>query len=83
MTDPAKYIVFLHGGCETAVVFPCWINHSNMAPFRKEVVGAGRVKFSFADDKIWAECYGDSVSLKVKSRLMQDAELIEKSLLRT
>lgn len=87
MTDPAKYIVFMSGGCETAIVFPCWMNHCDMVQGGEKVVSAGQVVFSHVtgigghSSRLLAECFGESISLKVKSRWMQDAELIESSLM--
>ena len=51
MIDEAKYLVVEAKGTETPILFPCWMNHSEIAGARK-VVSAGRVRFSIRYQKI-------------------------------
>ena len=68
MFSRLKYVVYQIGTHETFIIFPEWEQHNDMvsrlliAP--NLVKGAGFV--NFVDDT--PECYGDSVSLDIKSR---------------
>lgn len=60
-----KYIVFDTGLCHMIVVFPGVAQHRDFRDLPWEVVSAGFVKQ--LDDGSW-QCYGESISLGVKSR---------------
>jgi len=81
MTDPAKYIVIEENATESAIIFPCWILHANIAG-EKKVISAGKVEFELSGSTVVIYCYGESVGLKVKSRPKEDARLIEQTILR-
>jgi len=73
-----KYVVFLgEFGIESPVVFPETVNHSAFKPLGK-IISAGFVSFT-QDSKTlekFASCWGESTSIGVKSRMVEDSELI-------
>lgn len=74
-----KYIVYDTHLCPMAVVFPELINHNDMARALNinpdDIWGAG---FCYINkDAAWT-CYGESISLKVKSRGEEDERLLNK-----
>lgn len=67
MFNKAKYIIGRIGGMSlTPVVFPEYLTHADIARDLRatDITGAGFVKIG-ADGKFY--CWGESVSLKVKS----------------
>ena len=82
--DKAKYIAFEYMGTETIVVFPCWLNHANVArdlcPNKDLRLSAGRVDFYLEDGKLNIQCYGSSTSLNLSSR-PEDAKLVRSQLI--
>jgi len=70
-----KYIVIEQGGLEVAVLFPCFWNHTDM--FRRfplaKLISAGIVRRT-KEGKLY--CTGNSVTLKVSSRPIEDLNLI-------
>lgn len=76
MFKDAKYIIVdsaVYG--EYPIIGPNFINHSDLHIFCGEkVVSAGF--FSIDGDKV--SCFGESVSLEVKSRGEEDARLLRK-----
>lgn len=83
--DQAKYIVaeIVSGGVamETPIIFPSFIAHSDIAQNFRKVISAGFVQFAPEKDGncVDVEAYGESVSLKIKSR-PKDTRLIAYSL---
>ncbi len=75
-----KYIVIIDSGLENAIVFPEIIDHAKIAGDNK-VVSAGFVQFSCNEDRIESSCYGESTTLKIKSRGKEDEILIDKYIL--
>ena len=76
MSNDWKYIVVKGNyGTEVVVMFPPLINHDEVAPL-KTAVSAGFVKIYYKDDKITAQCYGKSTSLKIGSR-PEDDKLVQ------
>ena len=74
-TNP-KYIVWkTPTGPDAFIIFSNFIKHDQMAlmlnVFPEYIKGAG-----FVND--WFECYGESISLKKKSRIEEDTTLIRK-----
>ena len=72
-----KYVVYSD---DTFSIFPPTLNHSDMRVMGKTPVSAGFVridKVSDESDAIKVACYGDSVSLGLKSRHHEDEEVIE------
>ena len=84
--DTAKYIVVTENGTESAIIFPCWLNHADMAGGKK-VVSAGRVRFFMnIEDEKKAYCFGSSImrdenDKPIQSRPKEDAYLIERTIL--
>jgi len=83
--ERGKYIVVEINGLETAILFPCWINHCDMAQrflnVVSKVVSAGQFQVgSTMDRRLNICCYGKSVSLKVESRCEEDAEILRATL---
>ncbi len=73
----AKYIIHTDW---IPIVFPEIINHADMARnmgWKKEdIVGAG---FVYVDDDSY-NCYGESISLNVKSRCEEDEKILNRYL---
>jgi hypothetical protein len=77
----AKYVIV--GG--SAIVFSAVIQHKEMVGHNKKCEGAGFVYFtmtkdSFGDDIIAAVCYGESVSLGIKSREDEDSAIVTRQI---
>lgn len=69
-----KYIVIDDGMIECPIIFPNHINHASVAMCMVgTVLSAGFIRFTVSG----LECFGKSVSLKVKSR-PEDTELVNK-----
>jgi len=67
-----KYIVVKAGGLETPIAFPEYLVHADVAKaLGYEVISAG---FFYNEDGF--QCFGDSFSLKVKSRFQVDSDLM-------
>ena len=75
-----KYIVIDNNGMDDVILFPPWRKHDEMvlqlSVDVSKVVSAGFVK---CDDAGHLYCYGESVSLRVKSR-KEDTDLITRQL---
>ena len=72
-----KYVI-VNG---SAIVFSAAITHNEMVRYNQKAEGAGFVRFypekdSYGEDVIFAECYGESISLGVKSRGEEDSFLV-------
>jgi hypothetical protein len=76
----AKYIVIRQGHIEVPVVFSELHQHSvvasNISGSVSNVVGAG---FCYISDNQY-HCYGESASCNVKSRLEEDAKVLNRLL---
>lgn len=74
MTYPAKYIAVDGDLIDEIYVFPNHVTHNNfafvMGFHNRDILGAG-----FVSPEL--KCYGESISLKVKSRA-EDTALLEK-----
>jgi len=65
-----KYVLMEYMGVEMPFVFPCLVTHSDFVTgFRGGYPGSTVISAGFCvlRDTVWT-CYGDSVSLKTKSR---------------
>jgi hypothetical protein len=78
-----KYITQKNGDF---VIFPDTMTHSVVAHelrlTKEHIAGAGFIRFGCGDHQeleILVDCYGESVSLGVKSRGKEDARIIENS----
>lgn len=65
----------------SAIVFTAAIMHSEMLKHHQKAEGAGFVRFyprknEWGEDVIIARCYGESISLGVKSREEEDSFII-------
>ena len=72
-----KYIAYENlDGNERFVIFDEITTHSDMAKYirKKYVIGAGFV--GFGEDG--AHCYGESISMNIKSRGEKDSQLIQR-----
>jgi len=78
MDGKAKYVVINDGFGESAIVFDECFSHIRFKSLGK-VVSAGFVEF----DEEGAYCFGESITLKVKSREKEDANLINWRILRS
>jgi hypothetical protein len=70
----AKYVI-IDG---SAIVFSAAIQHKDMVRFNQKCTGAGFVTFdiqkdSYGDNIVVANCYGESVSLGIKSNGEEDS----------
>ena len=67
-----KYITFARGSLEDIIVFSPFMQHKDVAKTvlaGAEILGAGFIDFSATvGGEVSCECYGDSISLKIKSR---------------
>jgi hypothetical protein len=77
----AKYVI-VEG---SAIVFSAAIQHRDMVGYNQKCEGAGFVYFtmtkdSFGDDIITAVCYGESVSLGIKSREAEDSAIVTRQI---
>ena len=72
--DNGKYIVVKDTYGENTYIFPAIVNHSAMARnVGGEIISAGFINYRL-------ECYGESVTLKVKAREKEDTELVRRKL---
>lgn len=73
-----KYVVFDNGLSDVPMVFPGIEKHSDIAlRFNWPVLSGGFVRV--VNDQV--VCYGESISLNVKSRPEEDARLIQQFLM--
>jgi len=71
-----KYII-LDDQTESPIIFPNWINHSDMVQGYQKVLSAGFLDVvAGAAGHLRIACYGESVSLKIKSRPETDSKII-------
>ncbi len=76
MFNHAKYLVIDNIGGDIPYIFPNHINHANFAMgMHGDVVSAGFVTIG---DSGHINCFGESISLKKKSRPAEDIYLITK-----
>jgi hypothetical protein len=77
-----KYIIFERDGLEFPVLFPNhFVTHNEIhGTFSDKPVAAGFWCLSIGSDNITVSTYGESVSLKLKSRKDLDENLINKQL---
>jgi hypothetical protein len=78
----AKYVIV--GG--SAIVFSAAITHKEMVGYNQKCDGAGFVTFGSkvdedGNDIAVATCYGESISLGIKSREEEDSILINRQIL--
>jgi hypothetical protein len=80
MTDYLKYVVVQDGGLELPIIFPAVLDHNKVCPGLK-VIAAGEVSIS-PDGLTALRCspWGQSVTLGVKCRVIEDRELITREL---
>lgn len=75
----AKYVI-IDG---SAIVFSAAIQHKDMVRHGQKCESAGFVTFHYKegdDDYIYAKCYGESVSLGIKSNPEDDSRLITRQI---
>lgn len=77
----AKYVIV--EGC--AIVFSAAIQHVKMVGYNQECSGAGFVTFSdgedsFGDKIVNANCFGESISLGIKSRGEIDSAIVTRQI---
>jgi len=80
-----KYVVIQIPGMKTAcgIVFRGVLVHSMMVPKGAKVLGAGFCKVdAIVIGIVVVHCYGESDSLKVKSRGQQDSDVVRMTLTR-
>lgn len=78
--ENAKYIIIEVKGLETAIIFPAYVQHQEIAQkMGKPVVSAGFVGIGISDGKMDAEAYGKSTSLKTQAR-PEDTKIIKRTL---
>ena len=79
----AKYVI-IDGD---AIVFFEGIAHSDMVRYNQKCEGAGFVTFlpyknSWGEERVKAHCYGESISLKIASRLREDSDIVTRQICR-
>ena len=73
-----KYITYEHcDGYQAFVVFDNITNHNDMGARLRAVNYLGAGFIGFGSDGV-ASCYGESESMKIKSRLRKDSEIINR-----
>lgn len=74
----AKYVI-VNG---SAIVFSAAIQHKDMVGYHEKCEGAGFVTFHYSDegDYVYAKCYGESISLGIKSRPEKDSLIITRQI---
>ena len=68
---------------EYPIIFPYFIDHGRHTGFEQDskfIVAAGFLQITTEAEKIKFSCYGESTSLKLKSRGEIDAKIIERSI---
>ena len=68
-----------------AIVFSAAIQHKSIVGYGQKVDGAGFVKFiavknQWGENEVVAECYGESISLGIKSRPELDSRLVTRQI---
>ncbi len=75
-----KYLIIMVRGCECSIVFNPILDHADVAGDQMEVISAGFCRMpNYLNDNAFA--YGESVSLKIKSRGQEDARVIFKDVM--
>lgn len=79
--NKAKYVIV--GG--SAIVFSAAIQHKDMVGYNEKCEGAGFVTFYtqldiYGDTIIKADCYGESISLGIKSRGEEDSAIVTRQI---
>ncbi len=69
----SKEFTIKEDGIEAIIVFPKFIPHRNIAKFFTTIISAGEINEKY-------ECFGNSGSLKLKSRGKTDTLLFKKSI---
>jgi hypothetical protein len=77
----AKYVIVEGSG----IIFSAAIQHKDMVGYNEKCEGAGFVRFvvekdSYGDDIIVAQCYGESISLGIKSRPEKDSKILTRQI---
>lgn len=77
----AKYVI-VEG---SAIVFSAAIQHKDMVGYNRKCSGAGFVTFHYKEDSpegdyIYVKCYGESVSLGIKSNPEDDSRIITRQI---
>ena len=82
-----KYITYERFGEESFVVFPQHVAHSDWGNIldngRTKLLGAGEVSYYYDEERggqaeVRARCYGESVSLWLKSRNNADSNILNR-----
>jgi hypothetical protein len=69
----------------SAIIFSAAIQHKDMVGYNEKCEGAGFVEFrvskdSYDEDVITAHCYGESISLGIKSRREEDSKIVTRQI---
>jgi hypothetical protein len=77
----AKYVIV--EGC--GIIFSAAIQHRDMVGYNQKCTGAGFVNFgietdSYGDTIMVAKCYGESVSLGIRSNPEEDSKLLTRQI---
>jgi hypothetical protein len=75
-----KYIIVEVMEIETPIVFSDLIQHKTIAQGMGKVIAAGFIAFGAVDGMIGIQCYGESISLGIKSREREDVDIIQRHL---
>lgn len=77
MNYKSKYVIVKRGSILYPIVFTDLMGHNEVVHVTDDVVGAG---FCYINAAGHYTCYGESISLKVKSRGEDDAVILNKYL---
>ena len=67
--DNAKYIVIKQNGYDEVIIFPATIEHRKMQRLNGRAISAGFINCNL-------QCFGESLSLLLKSRPEEDTRLV-------
>ncbi len=73
-----KYVTIEHNGFHSACILAPYERHCDVLPLPGKILGAGEFQISFSSppSHIKVTCFGESVTLGVKSRGEQDAVIL-------
>lgn len=75
---PRKYVIVIVNDLELAILFDAVLEHRDFCNSNRHPAAAGFYDVVPTDGKLNVYCYGESVSLKCKSRGEIDANIIKK-----
>lgn len=75
---PRKYVIVIVNDLELAILFDAVLEHRDFCNCNRHPAGAGFYDVISTNGELDVVCYGESVSLKCKSRGEVDAHIIKR-----